>query len=65
MELDAGSEDDFVDIEDEIDEEFKEGTQQKFISPIEVKDHITKLWRKEADLLNLIYGKFEPITKNT
>lgn len=26
-ELDGGSEDEFVDIEDEIDEEFKEGTQ--------------------------------------
>jgi hypothetical protein len=26
-----------------------------------VKEHIEKLWRKEKDLLNLIYGKFEPL----
>lgn len=44
----------------EMDEEYKEGGQQKFISPTEVKEHIHKLWRKEGDLLNLVYGKFEP-----
>lgn len=57
------SENEFVDVEEEVDEEFKEGTQQKFISPSEVKDHIEKTWRKEGDLLNLIYGKFEPKVK--
>lgn len=49
-----------VDIEDEPDEEFKEGALQKFISPQEVKQHISKLWKKEGDILNLIFGKFEP-----
>ena len=59
------SEDDIVDVEDDIDEEFKEGGQQKYISPIEVKEHIEKLWRKEGDLLNLMYGKFEPLEADT
>lgn len=44
-----------------IDEEFKEGGQQKYISPLEVQDHIKKLWNREKDLLDLMYGKFEPI----
>jgi len=52
-----------MDLEDEIDEEFKEGGQQKFIAPSEVKTHIERMWRKEADLLNLVYGKFEPAEK--
>ena len=49
------------DIDDGIDEEFKEGSAQKFISPQEVKEHIEKTWAKEKDLLDLIYGKFEPL----
>ena len=44
-----------------LDEEFKEGGQQKYISPLEVQDHIKKLWNREKDLLDLMYGKFEPI----
>ena len=52
---------DLSDVE-AMDEEYKEGGQQKFASPTEVKDHIEKLWKKEGDLLNLIYGKFEPIS---
>jgi hypothetical protein len=60
---DEGSQsEEFEDIQSELDEEFKEGTQQKYISPIEVRDHISRLWRKEGDLLNLIFGKFEPIS---
>ena len=39
------------------DEEFKEGTPQKYITPIEVKDHLTKLWSKEGNLLNLLFGR--------
>jgi hypothetical protein len=46
---------------DPIDEEFKEGGQQKYISPLEVREHISKLWNREKDLLDLMYGKFEPI----
>lgn len=45
----------------EEDEEFDEGDnsgKQKYISPIEVKDHIKKLWAKEKDLLDLIFGRF-------
>lgn len=45
---------------DGIDEEFKEGGQQKYISPLEVQYHINKMWAKEKDLLDLMYGKFEP-----
>lgn len=47
-----------------MDEEYKEGGQQKYISPVEVRDHINRLWRKEGDLLNLVYGKFEPAGPN-
>ena len=57
---DQNSETEYIDVEDEIEEEFKEGSAQKYISPIEVREHIEKLWRKEGDLLNLMYGKFEP-----
>lgn len=39
------------------DEEFKEGTPQKYITPIEVMDHLRKLWNKESSLLDLLYGK--------
>jgi hypothetical protein len=39
------------------DEEFKEGTPQKYITPIEVMDHLNKLWNKERTLLDLMYGK--------
>ena len=42
-----------------LDENYKEGTQ-KYISPKEVMHHIEKLWKKEGNLLNLLYGKFEP-----
>lgn len=48
------------DVDDGIDEEFKDGPGQKFITPQEVKDHLERAWRKEADLLNLIYGKYAP-----
>lgn len=41
------------------DEEFKEGTPQKYITPIEVKDHLTKLWSKEGNLLNLLFGRVD------
>jgi hypothetical protein len=61
-------EDDENDLEepiDDMDEEFKEGGSQKYISPLEVMDHINKLWTKEKDLLSLIYGKFEPINETS
>ena len=50
-------------IDDGLDEEFKEGGTQKYISPQEVKDHLEKTWRKEGDLLNLMYGKYEPVAQ--
>ena len=52
-------------MEEELDDEHvKEGGQQKYISPSEVKEHIKKLWSKESGLLNLMYGKFEPCEEN-
>ncbi len=30
------------------------------ISPIEVEDHIKRLWTKESALLELIYGRYYP-----
>ena len=47
-------------VDDGIDEEFKEGGQQKFLTAQDVKEHIEALWRKEKDLLDLVYGKFAP-----
>lgn len=41
------------------DEEFKEGTPQKYITPIEVQDHLKKLWAKERNLLDLMYGRVD------
>lgn len=57
----SDAENDLEEPIDDIDEEFKEGGSQKYISPIEVMEHINKLWNKEKDILNLMYGKFEPI----
>lgn len=31
------------------------------MTPIEVKDQIEKLWAKEKDLLELIFGKYYPV----
>lgn len=42
------------------DEEYKEGSAQQFITPIEVRDHIEKLWNKEYELLGLLFGKYNP-----
>ena len=50
-----------VDIDQDADEEFQEGSQQKYISPIEVKGHIDKLWKVDGDLLDLVFGKFVPL----
>lgn len=41
------------------DEEFREGTPQKYITPMEVNDHITKMWAKEKALLDLMYGRID------
>ena len=41
------------------DEEFKEGTPQKYITPIEVRDHLKKMWEKERALLDLMYGRID------
>jgi hypothetical protein len=41
------------------DEEFKEGTPQKYITPIEVQDHLERMWLKEGSLLNLMYGRVD------
>ena len=64
-ELDEDLNEENFDVDDGIDEEFKEGNAQKFISTQEVIDHIEKTWRKETELLNLVYGKFEPLEKST
>jgi DNA-directed RNA polymerase specialized sigma subunit len=48
-------------IEDEEEEDDELPTNQQIISPQEVKDLIEKLWRKEKDLLSLIYGKYHPV----
>ena len=50
------------------EEEYKEGGSQKYISPIEVQDHIKKMWAKEGELLGLMYGRFDrtqPFRTNT
>jgi DNA-directed RNA polymerase I subunit RPA1 len=64
-EEDSDGENDLEAPIDDIDEEFKEGGSQKYISPIEVIDHIKKMWQKESDILNLMYGKFEPLNGST
>ena len=51
----AGSESD----EDESsEEEYKEGGSQKYITPLEVEDHVRRLWGTESALLGLMYGRF-------
>ena len=46
-------------VDEDSEEEYKEGGSQKYISPIEVRDHIERLWNKEHELLGLIYGRFD------
>jgi hypothetical protein len=46
-------------MDSEEDEEFKEGTPQRYITPIEVQDHLKKIWANEYNLLSLLYGRFE------
>ena len=46
------------------DEEYREGTAQQYITPIEVRDHIRRLWTKEHELLDLLFGKFDPSKPN-
>jgi hypothetical protein len=33
--------------------------------PLEVKDHIEKLWNKDKELLDLIFGKYAPTEDGT
>lgn len=54
-------EDDDINIEEEEEDDDELPTNQQIISPQEVKDLIEKLWRKEKDLLSLIYGKYQPV----
>ena len=42
------------------EEELIEGGAQKYITPIEVRDQLRKMWKKEECLLGLIYGKYDP-----
>ena len=46
------------DEDESSEEEYKEGGSQKYITPIEVEDHIKKLWNKEYELLGLMFGRF-------
>lgn len=46
------------------EEEYKEGGPQKYITPIEVRDHIRKLWAADEELLSLMYGRFDRSRSN-
>lgn len=52
---------DFEDYEEDEDNGKENTAHQKLISPIEVKDHIEKLWAKEKDLLDIMFGRFYPL----
>lgn len=54
----------FADEDEEIEEEEDDDIsldQQKMLSAIEVKDHIVKLWNKERELLDLMFGRYYPV----
>lgn len=46
--------------DEDMEEEIASG-QQKMLTAQEVKDHIERLWAKEKNLLDLIYGRYHPI----
>lgn len=46
-------------VDESSEEEYREGGAQKFITPIEVEDHMRKLWAADEQLLGLIYGRFD------
>ena len=52
---------DYEDIYEDEEEDEELPTNQQIISPIEVKDFIEKLWRKEKQLLDLMYGRYYPV----
>jgi len=52
---------DYEDIYEDEEEEEELPSNQQIISPIEVKDFIEKLWRKEKQLLDLMYGRYYPV----
>ena len=60
----AASEPSEHEVESSDDEEYREGTAQQFITPLEVKDHLEKLWSKEYELLGLMFGKYDPSKPN-
>lgn len=65
QEEDDDEENENLGVDDGIEEEFKQGSQQKFITSQEVKEHLERTWSKEGDLLNLMYGKYEPLSPGT
>ena len=44
-------------------EKAKESRKQILIHPLEIKEHINKLWQNEKDLLSLLYGRIHPVAK--
>lgn len=52
----------FDDIYEDEEEDEELPSNQQIISPIEVKDFIEKLWRNEKELLDLMYGRYYPVT---
>jgi primase-polymerase (primpol)-like protein len=52
----------YNDDEDEDEDDIRDGVSTgKQLTPLEIKDHIEKLWNAEKDLLDLIYGKYCPV----
>lgn len=52
-----------TEFEDENDEDEEDNSpevisRQKLMSPMEAKDHIEKLWSKEKELLDIMYGRY-------
>ena len=52
----------FDDIYEDEEENEELPSNQQIISPIEVKDYVEKLWRNEKELLDLMYGRYYPVT---
>ena len=57
---DVSNLDDYEEDKDESDgEELGKLDQQKYMQPVMIKEHIEKLFKREKDLLTLMFGKYD------
>lgn len=49
-----------TDSDSDSDDEIAEEKEMKYINPLEVKDHIVRLWEKDSEILDIVFGNVFP-----